>query len=116
CCENRHSGVSADCKARPICRGSEPKIARTENGTSSQEHIASSKIEAARSDVLALPRRVEHCDSCALDFRILLDDHRVGAVGDGRRGEDAPGLPRLDPTAKGMSCRGHADVQKTSRR
>ena len=70
---------------------------------------ALAEIQAGRADIAAFGRALLDQHDIAAPLGILLDHDRVGAVRDGRAGEDAHRLARADNAFVALPCRHRSD-------
>ena len=109
-------------KPRPVHRRGEPDVAGREAPSGMQQHIALGEIEPGAADITAARRALAHFHPVAGACGVLLDDDRVGPVGQRRPGKDARRFARPQRAAKpgagrdlGDDAQAHRDVAEIVR-
>ncbi len=86
-----------------VHRRGEADVAGGEHPSRLEADVPGAEVEAGRAHVVPLGHALAHGDALALGLDVLLDDHRVGALGQRSAGEDADGLARPERALVGAA-------------
>ena len=98
--ENRHAQAPHDIQFRQTHRRCQSQLLGAQTGTCRQHFVTGNDVVAPRADVVAGGHRAAKAHLVAVLLAVLLNDHRVGALGQGCSGENARRLPRRQRLTK----------------